>query len=336
VPHFVTKVNNPLYTVAQLSPSALHCQRIHFDCNSTLLTQLFWIDLRLPAYFARYLRSQLAHIFPLRFYLYIIIMAAEVIDTFQQRSYSSGNTKKRFSKSKRRHAFEPTSTHLGERPGEQARHTKPTISAQSTSKTSSTPARAYQVPKDSHLTQECQLTTLEYGSKIQSRIIANLTSQNLHLKDRLTDALATGKSLLERFKDMTAKHDSVVEQYNELNRTTMRLKKSDRAKGKVQQRNLSLKAIMGAHICSGKGREDALLEALALANERIEELEGAGETLLDALEKHDGDDCSSDGENEDKDEEEMGVFEAQARFRSVLEDEAFHEQKELYEGLLDT
>lgn len=63
---------------------------------------------------------------------------------------------------------------------------------------------------------------------------------------------------------------------------------SDRTKRRISQRKLQLKAYIGSHVCqgeNGKARQDGLLEALVLANERIEKLEGGGQQLLDALER---------------------------------------------------
>lgn len=182
--------------------------------------------------------------------------------------------------------------------------------------------------------QASPLTSTSQRLASQSRTIRTLTSLNADLAAHLGDALAAGKNLLTRFKDVVSKHDALVDQLHEANRAVLRLKKSDRAKGKVQQRNLRLKATIRSHQCGGRGREEALLEALALASERIEELESAGERVLDAL---DGDDSGSeDGDGEGDEEGGVGLLEAGVVFRGVLEDETFREQKVLWGELLET
>ena len=72
-----------------------------------------------------------------------------------------------------------------------------------------------------------------------------------------------------------------------------------------------------------------------MANERIEELETKGEVMLDALERR-NDSCGSDDEGElERGDIEAGLLGAEVVFRSVLEDESFKEQKEIWLDLLN-
>jgi hypothetical protein len=64
-----------------------------------------------------------------------------------------------------------------------------------------------------------------------------------------------------------------------------------------------------------------------MAEERIEELESRGETLLEALEKQNYS-CGSDQDEAEDDALGVGLLEAEVAFRGVLEDETFREQKE--------
>ena len=140
---------------------------------------------------------------------------------------------------------------------------------------------------------------------------------------------------------MVTKHEKLVDQLNDSDRTIARLKRSDRAKGKVWQRNLRLKATLQRYTLqatSGPLQPDAdtqasLMEALALVNERIEELESKGSALLDALEKRN----DSSGSDEDEMEDNGGakLTEAEVAFRGVIEDETFKEQKEYWAELLN-
>jgi hypothetical protein len=115
------------------------------------------------------------------------------------------------------------------------------------------------------------------------------------------------------------------------------LKKSDRTKGKVWQRNLRLKATLGrlssqVSLTPDQTAEATLLEALALANERIEELELKGEVLIHALEEHE--DSYEEDEDEDGLDRTAHLMEAEVAFRGVLEDEMFREQREVRSDLL--
>ena len=88
---------------------------------------------------------------------------------------------------------------------------------------------------------------------------------------------------------------------------------------------------MSGHECAQRKdgdimREQTLLEALSVSNERIEELEQVGERLLDAMDESDEEDNGGLG---------MGKVEAEVAFRGVLDDETFRNQKVLWEELLE-
>lgn len=145
-------------------------------------------------------------------------------------------------------------------------------------------------------------------------------------------------------------HEKLADSFNAAKRALEKLKRSDRKKTTLQQRNLTLKATL--HRIMTRAAPDAvqaesdvkasLREALALATERIAELEGSGEALLDALEKL-GESSDSD-EDDDGGEEESGEGEiipshslvaAEVAFRGVLDDESYAEQMENWKELLE-
>jgi len=189
--------------------------------------------------------------------------------------------------------------------------------------------------------QQRQLLSNERDLQSQERSIAMLEDQNAALRAGHEEDVTASNKLFARLQDVIIKHDKLVDQLNDSVRAAARLKKSDRAKGKVWQRNLRLKATLQRYtsqMTSGSAKQDAnteasLLEALALANERIEELESKGEVLLEALDKHNDSSDSRKG----GDEEDCGtaqLLEAEVAFRGVLEDETFKEQKGFWQDLL--
>lgn len=191
-------------------------------------------------------------------------------------------------------------------------------------------------------TREMQLLAAELQVEQQERTIFLLNHQNGALREEHEADATTSKTLLARFRRAVTKQDKLVETLDEASRQLTQLKKSDRAKGKVWQRNLRLKAAL--HQCASRkaspsaqgqaGTESALQEALAMAQERIEELESKGEALLEALDKR-NDSCGS-GEDEDMpDNGSATLIEAELTFRGVLEDETFKEQKENWGDLLN-
>ncbi|KAJ4300925.1 hypothetical protein N0V90_003014 [Kalmusia sp. IMI 367209] len=181
--------------------------------------------------------------------------------------------------------------------------------------------------------QEAHITKLKAATEQNTRLIASLTSTNANLEARLTDALAAGNNILRKFRGIKFDNDALRQELGDARRVMMRLKKSDRAKGRMQQRNFRLKAHIGSHVCGGKEKEDTLLEALALTNQRIEELEGAGEKLLDALEMEEDNDGDEDAQGDGRDV--CGVLEARVMLRGVVEDEAYEEHKALWADLLE-
>lgn len=186
-------------------------------------------------------------------------------------------------------------------------------------------------------TQERQLLSNANNLETQEHTIADLEHQNAALRTGYDNEVSANNKLLARLRDVVGKHDKLVDQANDSVRTAARLKKSDRAKGKVWQKNLRLKATLQRYTmqdtwvpaASDTNTEASLMEALALASERIEELESKGEVLLEALEIY------KDGEDTPKEDHDMAnLTEAEGSFRGVLEDETFKEQKDAWGDLL--
>jgi hypothetical protein len=191
--------------------------------------------------------------------------------------------------------------------------------------------------------REMQLLSAELQLKQQERAISLLNYQNDALRTEHEADVTASKKLLARFRRAVTKHDKLAEDLNDASRQMTQLKKSDRAKGKMWQRNLRLKAAL--HQCASRatlplgqremGTESALQEALAMAQERIEELESKGDSLLEALDKH-NDSCGSEGdEGVSESDDSVTLIEAEVAFRGVLKDETFKEQKGNWEGLLN-
>jgi hypothetical protein len=174
--------------------------------------------------------------------------------------------------------------------------------------------------------------------KAREEEIANLENENAALHATHEEDVVANNSIFDRYRDAITKHDKLTDELNEKERALARLKKSDRAKGKVWQRNLRLKTTL-QRFTSGAASpaaqtnantESSLQEALALAAERIEELESTGSKLLEALEER-NDSCGSKDEDEHV---EARLLEAEVVFMGVIEDETFQEQKDLWKDLL--
>jgi hypothetical protein len=185
--------------------------------------------------------------------------------------------------------------------------------------------------------QKRQLCATEEENKRQACAIDILKSQNTTLSAKHDEDIEAHNTLSARFRNVLNNHDKLIDQLNSSERTIARLKKSDRTKGKVWQRNLRLKATLGrlssqVSLTPDQTAEATLLEALALANERIEELELKGEVLIHALEEHE--DSYEEDEDEDGLDRTAHLMEAEVAFRGVLEDEMFREQREVRSDLL--
>jgi hypothetical protein len=173
-------------------------------------------------------------------------------------------------------------------------------------------------------TAECQQQDLA----LQQGTIANLEEQIASLHTDLE------QDEVERDKMYSYFHKHYDHKLDEAERTITRLIKSDRSKEKVAQRNLRLKTTLQRVFNKKATGRKALLEALVLAKERIDDLEVKGDMLLEALERHD---CSQSGEEEDEEEGEhtVTVVEAEVAFRGVLEDSTFREQSAGWNKFLD-
>ena len=193
------------------------------------------------------------------------------------------------------------------------------------------------------LRQEQDLKAAHKDLEDQVRSTSEIEEENAKLRFRHEEDTTAGKQLYSRFQVLVSKHDKLVDQFNDAVRTVARIKKSDRTKDKVQQRNLRLKATLqryasqstSATTQAAADTEATLREALALASERIEELETRGEAMLDALERR-NDSCGSDDDEEMRGRDvEARLLEAEVAFRGILGDESFKEQKEIWPELLD-
>lgn len=193
------------------------------------------------------------------------------------------------------------------------------------------------------LRQEQDLKAAHKDLENQVRSISEIEEENAKLRFRHEEDTTAGKQLYSRFQVLVSKHDKLVIQFNDAVRAVARIKKSDRTKDKVQQRNLRLKATLQRYTSQGTSAttqaaadtEATLREALALASERIEELEMRGEAMLDALERR-NDSCGSDDDEEMRGRDvEARLLEAEVAFRGVLGDESFKEQKKIWPELLD-
>jgi hypothetical protein len=172
---------------------------------------------------------------------------------------------------------------------------------------------------------QCQQQNLA----LQEGTITNLENQITALLDEQEEA---EMEKIGMFTNFHRAYDKLVRDLVEAKHAIARLKKSDRAKEKVLQRNLRLKATLQNYTAKATaGNNSSLTEALALANDRIEDLEVKGEALLEALERLE--DCSESGEGEGEDT--VSALEAETAFRGVLEDTAFKEQRERWHELLN-
>ncbi|EAT88954.2 hypothetical protein SNOG_03749 [Parastagonospora nodorum SN15] len=185
--------------------------------------------------------------------------------------------------------------------------------------------------------QEQQIAYHEQELEHQRHAFALLEEQHAAVGAERKEIILANDNLFTLFREAVNKHDKLADDLNESKRATARLKKSDRAKGKVLQRNLRLKSTLqriGMQAsCSpaapNANTEASLLEALAAAAERIDELESKGEALLEALETRD-----DSSENEEEDDGNAKLLEAAVAIRGVLDEESFAEQKQHWEILL--
>lgn len=178
--------------------------------------------------------------------------------------------------------------------------------------------------------QERQLFANDRDFKRQEQAIPVLEDQNAALRTEHEKDVALNNQAFARLNESIIKHDKLVNDLADSTRAAERLKRSDRAKGKVVQRNLRLKATLQRYTSQASLEPDAntkatLMEALALANERIQKLESEGQSLLEVLdERNDGLD----------DPDPAKLVEAKGAFQEVIEDEDFKAQKEHWEDLM--
>jgi hypothetical protein len=178
--------------------------------------------------------------------------------------------------------------------------------------------------------QERQL--LAHGQELEHQdfSIKALEDRNVALQAGHGNVVSANNKLFTRLQDATASNDALVGQLKDADRRIARLTKSDRAKGKVWQRNLGLKTMLDRQTlqtASSTSQQDAsteaaLSEALALAIGRIEELEDKGNALLDVIDRRN----NNGGNDEDAHNSTAKLLEVEIAFRGVLEDEAFNQQ----------
>ena len=183
-------------------------------------------------------------------------------------------------------------------------------------------------------------TALDQASELQAQpnAICSLMTENAQLRSHRKEDVETITSLSSMLENVVTRYDKLVVDLADARRHLLRVKKSDRAKGKVQQKNLTLKALLNrfgekgvvARSKADADTEAALREALAAACERVEELEARGEALLDALEERD--DASDDEDDMGGD---AGVLGAEIAFRGILEDGEFKEARKEWADLLE-
>jgi myosin heavy subunit len=186
--------------------------------------------------------------------------------------------------------------------------------------------------------QEGQLLANERELEHQGYRINALEGQNVALQAEHEEVVSANNRLFVRLRDAVSSNDRLVGQLKDADRRIVRLKKSDRAKGKVWQRNLRLKAMLHQYTSQtasspsqrDTSTETSLLEALASASERIEELEKKGNALLDVLEQRN----NSCGNDKNTDHNTTKLLDAETELRGVLEDEDFILQREHWVDLL--
>ncbi|KAF2737806.1 hypothetical protein EJ04DRAFT_421752, partial [Polyplosphaeria fusca] len=170
------------------------------------------------------------------------------------------------------------------------------------------------------LQQERRLIAMAGQLKTSKEANKDLRADSNSLLSVLKDAIESGKSLLVRIRNIGVENQDLSHRLSEANRTILQLRKSDRAKGKIEQRNLNLKA----HLGRKSTMEQTLIEALNTACDRIGELEAAGNSLMEASDRindTDGSEDESGGES---------VMEAELKFRGTLQDQTFSEMKQLW------
>ncbi|KAH9860620.1 hypothetical protein J1614_011951 [Plenodomus biglobosus] len=175
----------------------------------------------------------------------------------------------------------------------------------------------------------------------QDRIISQLQAENSQLRQANLEATITGKHILSRYHGLIEQHATLEEKLANKKRAYVKLRKSERAKTGIQQRNLIIKATLQRVMmreAPESTEQDAnikatLREALALAMERIDELENAGENVIDALGRMDESD--GDGEGDGERDGQPSLAEVEVTFRGVLGDKGFAEQKENWEELME-
>lgn len=186
------------------------------------------------------------------------------------------------------------------------------------------------------LQRAAQLETMEQQKQDQERTSSVLRNE--------ISTLVTASRAVANYNpdvQMVSNTDAnLTQQVDDLTIRCKKLTKSDRAKGRSLNRNLQVIVALRSLVARNRSPEEdsndnkpALLEALAMALARIEELELHGAKVLGALESLD--DTSDEGELDDEASKSITLMEAEVAFRNVLEDDTFCENKENWACLLD-
>lgn len=193
--------------------------------------------------------------------------------------------------------------------------------------------------------QERSLIAAQHDLTEQAQAMSAIEANNNRLRHAHAEGVTATRYLYSRLQSLIADNNKLLDQLDDTMRTVAKLNKSDRAKGKVLQRNLRLKAALqhlSLHSASSSSQSDTsvdsnLREALAIATQRIEELESKGVALTEALEKQDDSHGDEDEEyNGGKSEiAKANLMEAEVIFRGVLDDETFQDHKLNWACLLD-
>ncbi|KAH7132189.1 hypothetical protein B0J11DRAFT_503365 [Dendryphion nanum] len=171
-------------------------------------------------------------------------------------------------------------------------------------------------------------------------IITKLTSTIVGLRARVDDSATSADRITAIYHELSRRQRILIETLEISRLRIARLKKSDRAKDKVQQRNMVLKMLLNNARQQVKENDDSeahtLKEALAAAMGRIRDLEDAGKELSDALTRQDEGSNASDDEDESTKSRDLGfnVAVAEVQFKEILEDDHFEELKTLWGDIL--
>ncbi|KAL6708747.1 hypothetical protein ACN47E_002443 [Coniothyrium glycines] len=170
----------------------------------------------------------------------------------------------------------------------------------------------------------------------QNDLITTLKNENASLDRHHPKGSQTINISDLHIQQLKTKHDELSNRLQHALRTIARLKKSDRTKDKIQQRNLRLKAalrrVCTRHMSStpqpDHSIEAALREALALTDARLCDLESSGRALLATLDVRTAAHATNTLHNDDAAPRMPSISNARAAYKQTLLDDAFAQQRE--------